>query len=123
MPAISSITAALSAQQENGVPQPRLVHAAREFEAQMMSELLQPLTASDVLTGDAEGSEGNWGSNGALGQFASEALGQALSQHGGFGVASKIVQDLSHFGTADHHGKVTGNPHNNTQMSIPQSLK
>jgi Rod binding domain-containing protein len=36
------------------------------------------------------------GSGGALGEFASEALGQALSERGGFGIADRIVKELSH---------------------------
>ena len=32
------------------------------------------------------------GSGGALREFASEALGQALSEQGGFGIANRIVK-------------------------------
>ena len=75
-------------------PQPRLVHAAHEFEAQMMKEMLKPLTSSgSSLTGSDDESDG--GSNGALGAFASEALGRSLSEHGGFGIAKSILGDLS----------------------------
>ena len=98
-------------------PQPRLVRAAHEFEAQMMKELLKPMTGNDALTGDEDSSEGNWGSNGAMGEFASEALGQALSQHGGFGMADRILHDLSHSETRNNPGKVTGNLHGNTVIS------
>ena len=31
-------------------PSPKLVHAAHEFEAQMMKELLKPMTEGDALT-------------------------------------------------------------------------
>jgi Rod binding domain-containing protein len=89
------------------VPQPRLVRAAHEFEAQMMKELLKPMTGNDALTGEDEGSGGDAGSSGALGEFASEALGQALSQRGGFGIANSIVRDLSHSGNQNKTGKVT----------------
>ncbi len=89
------------------VPQPRLVHAAHEFEAQMMKELLKPMIGKDALTGEDEDSGGDAGSNGALGEFASEALGQALSQRGGFGIANSIVRDLSHSGNRYETGKVT----------------
>jgi len=58
----------------------------------MMKELLKPLNSSDPLTGDDSDS----GSNGALGDFAAESLGQALSAHGGLGIADRIVHDLSH---------------------------
>jgi Rod binding domain-containing protein len=80
-----------------GSPQPRLAKAAHEFEAQMMNELLKPLTASDGLTGDED--DAGLGSAGALGAFASEALGRALSEHGGLGIADSIVHSLSQSGT------------------------
>jgi Rod binding domain-containing protein len=35
-------------------PQPRLVHAAHEFEAQMMQELLKPMTQGEGLDGDGD---------------------------------------------------------------------
>ena len=63
----------------------------------MMKELLKPLTASGGLTGDED--EDGLGSAGALGEFASEALGRALSEHGGLGIADSIVRSLSHVGT------------------------
>ncbi len=69
----------------------RLVRAAHEFEAQMMKELLKPLSESTNLTG--EGEEG--GSMDALGTFAAEALGTALSQRGGLGIANSILHHFS----------------------------
>ena len=38
----------------SATPQPRLVRAAHEFEAQMMKELMKPLNRSDALTGADE---------------------------------------------------------------------
>jgi len=86
-------------------PQPRLVKAAHEFEAQMMKELLEPLNHSSSLLGSdgdddsglssGDSSGGISGSTGALGEFASEALGEALSEGGGFGIATGIVKQLS----------------------------
>jgi Rod binding domain-containing protein len=69
------------------------VKAAHEFEAQMMQELLKPLTTGNGLDGE-EGDTAS-GSGGALGAFASEALGKALSEHGGFGIADSIVRQLT----------------------------
>jgi Rod binding domain-containing protein len=74
-------------------PQPRLVRAAHEFEAQMMEELLKPLTGTSGLDGEEDDSA--TGSGGALGQFASEALGRGLSEQGGFGIANSIVRELT----------------------------
>jgi Rod binding domain-containing protein len=95
-------------------PPPKLVRAAHEFEGQMMKELLKPMTADDSLTGE-EDNPGS-GSSGALGEFASEALGKALSERGGFGIANQIVKELSHSGNQHGTGKVTGNLHINTGM-------
>jgi flagellar protein FlgJ len=87
----------------SSAPNPKLVHAAHEFEAQMMKELLAPMTGSDPLFGEDEDDGGDSGlalgsgsgSGGALADFASEALGQALSERGGFGIASKIIRQLA----------------------------
>jgi len=79
----------------SSAPPPRLVHAAHEFEAQMMQELLKPMTSGNGLDGE-DGSAS--GSGSALAGFASEALGRALSERGGFGIATGIVHELSHSG-------------------------
>ena len=72
-------------------PQPRLVKAAHEFEAAMMKELMAPLEPShDPLGGETEDS-----SSSALGSFAGEALGNAISEHGGFGIAKSIIHQLA----------------------------
>lgn len=93
-----------------GTPQPRLMRAAHEFEAQMMKELLKPLTASDSLTGEGE----DTGSGGALAEFASESLGRALSERGGLGIADRIVQSFSHPGNDARSAKAARNVHGNT---------
>ena len=88
MDAIGSIsTSGLS----TPIVQPRLVQAAHEFEAQLMKELLKPMTAGTSLDGE----ESDMGFAAVLGDFASEALGQALSRHGGLGIATSIVHSLS----------------------------
>jgi len=109
---VTGTAASSSAQQGASVPQPRLVRAAHEFEAQMMKELLKPMTDSDGLGGDAD--ESGSGSNCALGEFATEALGRALSEQGGLGIASSIVHSLSRPGNSSHAAQVSGNPHGNT---------
>ncbi len=82
-------------------PSPRLVQAAHEFEAQMMKELLKPMTSGNGLDGEENDSAS--GSGGALGEFASEALGRGLSEAGGFGIADSIVRQL----TPASHKQVT----------------
>jgi Rod binding domain-containing protein len=108
-----TVTATAGGAADPVVPPPRLVRAAHEFEAQMMKELLKPTTGGTSLTAEEDDS----GSGGALGEFASEALGRALSERGGFGIANRIVKDLSHSGTGNGSGPVTGNLHGNTVIN------
>lgn len=109
-------------------PNPKLVRAAHEFEAQMMKELLAPMTSGDPLAGD-DGSSGlalgsGSGSGGALADFAAQALGQALSERGGFGIADRIVRELDHAGNRPESSLLAGPPgakvtkslHGNTVM-------
>ncbi len=111
---------AVTEQAQSG-PQPRLVRAAHEFEGQMMKELMKPMTGGDALTGaEDDDSDSGAGSGGALGEFASEALGQALSERGGFGIADRIVRELSPSGNRHGGGKVTGNLHQNTVLRTPE---
>jgi Rod binding domain-containing protein len=100
----------------SSMPSPKLVSAAHEFEAQMMKELLEPMTGKDALTGEDADSGGDAGATGALGEFASQALGQALSRAGGFGMANRIIQDLSHIGNKSGTGKVSGDLHSNSAI-------
>lgn len=99
----SAVTATHSAAVEFA-PQPRLLRAAHEFEAQLMKELLKPMTASSGLDGSDEDSN----STGALGEFAGEALGRAISEHGGFGIADSILHRLSHSGNRPSPPSETG---------------
>ncbi len=95
-------------------PQPRLVKAAHEFEAQMMKELMQPLSSGGALFGEDD--EEGAGSAGALGSFASEALAQALSEQGGFGIANKIIGELSQHGSVSHWQKMVRKPQKNASL-------
>jgi Rod binding domain-containing protein len=122
---IDSIDGTTRAARAAGAPSPKLVQAAHEFEGQMMKELLGPMTNGDALTGAEDGDSGlgsgsGTGSTGALGEFASEALGKALSERGGFGIADRIVKELSRSGNPHGNGKVTGNLHGNTVMRSPK---
>ena len=90
--------------QAKSTPSPKLVRAAHEFEGMMMEQLLKPMTSSESL----DGSEDEAGSNSALNDYASESLSQALSQHGGLGIANRIVHDLSREGNHEGNHPVTG---------------
>jgi len=96
-------------------PSPRLVQAAHEFEGQLMKELLRPMTGGDGF-GEGDGDDCDAGSGGALGEFASEAMGRAMSERGGFGIADRIVKELSGSGNRNRAGKVAAGAHQNTAM-------
>lgn len=94
-----------------GPSDPRLKPAAHEFEACLMKEFLEPLQ-KDELFGDGEDSAGGEGSGNALMSFGSEALARAISERGGFGIATKIIGQLDRGqggqGTAGNAGKFPG---------------
>jgi Rod binding domain-containing protein len=81
--------------------EPRLIRAAHEFEAQMMKELIRPMTRFD-------GKDEEEASAGALSDFGGEMLGQSLSRAGGFGIANRIIADLSQDGTVCASSSVSG---------------
>lgn len=93
-------------------PPRRLMRAAQEFEAQMMKELLKPLSAYDGFLGD----EADSGADGVLGEFASESLGRAFSERGGLGIATNIVHSLFHARSQHQSSVVTEHPHGNTLL-------
>lgn len=113
-------SSATASPQSATAPQSRLVKAAHEFEAQMMKELIKPMNQRSSLTGDDGDSDSDSGSGGALGEFASEALGRALSEGRGFGLANQIVKELSHSGTQTTTRPVTGNLHGNTVIKASE---
>lgn len=82
---------------------PRLKSAAHEFEASLMQEFLKPLQHDPLFAPDKsdspdgiDDSDDDQDSSGALMSFGSEALAKAISERGGFGIATKI---LDHFRT------------------------
>lgn len=76
----------------------RLKPAAHEFEACLMKEFLEPLQ-HDALFNDGTDSDDGAGSEGSLMSFGSEALARAISERGGFGIASKIIDHFEKNGT------------------------
>lgn len=74
----------------------KMVTAAHQFEASLMQELLRPLQQDSLFAeGGSAGGDGA-GQGGALMDFASEALGRAISEHGGLGIARKVLEHLEH---------------------------
>lgn len=96
-------------------PSPKLVKASHDFEAMMMKELVHPMVNMGDIFGD-ENNETAAGSGNALSEYSAEALAGALSQHGGFGMADRIVAELSRESNHSGIGKVTKKDHRNTAI-------
>jgi len=88
--AIDSVAISAQAGKEPGSS--HMIAAAHEFEGQLMKELLRPMTTSD------NEDDPQAGFCGAMTDFAAEALGQALSSRGGFGIATSILHSFSESG-------------------------
>jgi flagellar protein FlgJ len=74
---------------------PRLQSAAHEFEASLMKEFLKPLQHDSLFADEgSRGDDDTSGSAGTLMSYGAEAMAKSISEHGGFGIAQKI---LDHF--------------------------
>jgi Rod binding domain-containing protein len=85
---------------------PRLSSAAHEFEASLMQEFLKPLQHDALFAGENGNSSGDdeGGSDQALMSFGSEALARAISERGGFGIATKILDHFRSAPPSETHG-------------------
>lgn len=93
---------------------PRLKSAAHEFEASLMKEFLKPLQQDSLFSEkDSDDSDDDGGSDGALMSFGSEAMAKAISERGGFGIATKI---LDHFQATQ--GKNLGKEANPSEQDL-----
>ncbi|HZY61050.1 MAG TPA: hypothetical protein VFE38_00895 [Edaphobacter sp.] len=98
--ALSSPTAADASDQSN----PKLQPAAHEFEASLMKEFLKPLQHDSLFADDASKDEDNTsGSADTLMSYGAEAMAKAISECGGFGIATKIL-DHFHASAKTHPG-------------------
>lgn len=102
---IESLSQGSSAASAETARSGQLARAAQEFEAQMMKELLKPMTGQDTL---ADMQDDGTGGVGILSEFSSEALAQAISKQGGFGIADRILKELSRSAHGTHGGNAAG---------------
>ncbi|ACO31445.1 putative flagellar protein [Acidobacterium capsulatum ATCC 51196] len=78
---------------------PRLKPAAHAFEASLMQELLKPME-KDPLFSDSSASGGGLDGGGAdagmdtMSSLSTQALARALSDHGGLGLATEVLQQV-----------------------------
>jgi|GEM_PF-5111719 len=79
-----------------GTQHAALVKAANNFEAQLMQELMKPLSAKAPLFSDsANGAQDDDGeSGGVLESYGNEALAQALAANGGLGIGRMVVKQV-----------------------------
>jgi peptidoglycan hydrolase FlgJ len=104
---LASSVAAATAQ-----PNPKLESAAHEFEASLMQEFLKPLQ-HDSLFADEEskGDDDTSGSAGTLMSYGAEAMAKSISEHGGFGIARKILDHFKAAGGSSQAGEKTPATH------------
>src|ERR1700751_1630422 len=93
---MSSISfSGLATTPELGQQNPKLVSAAHEFEASLMKEFLKPLQHDSLFADEGNKDDDDTsGSAETLMSYGAEWMAKAISEHGGFGIARKI---LDHF--------------------------
>jgi Rod binding domain-containing protein len=108
-------TSALAPVNPNAAPaatpkDPKLVEAAKQFEAVFMRELLKPLEKSTAAMGGSSTSAGE----STYGSMIVDALGDAVAKAGGLGFGDQLVKDLAPRLEAEEKSKAT--------PSAPKSL-
>ena len=73
--------------------QAKLVDAAQQFEATMLQELLKPMQHGQSSWGDEEKSEDS--ASDTISSFGTEAIAKAISKSGGFGIARRVVEQVT----------------------------
>src|SRR5580692_2285206 len=73
--------------------QAKLVDAAQQFEATMLQELLKPMQHGQSSWGDEEKSEDS--ASDTISGFGTEAIAKAISKTGGFGIARRVVEQVT----------------------------
>jgi len=107
--------------QQGGVD-PRLKSAAHSFEASLIQELLEPMQ-HDPLFSDPDGDGGMGGLAGGAGDagmdtmssLSTETLAQAMSDHGGLGIAAEVLKEV--------HAAKEGEMKDKTKTGAVRSLK
>lgn len=64
----------------------RLVHAAQQFEAVMLGEMMKPLATNGAIGEDAESGQSN-----SMQSFGVESMAGALARSGALGFAKRMV--------------------------------
>jgi Rod binding domain-containing protein len=86
--------------------QAKLVDAAQQFEATMMQELLKPMQhGQDSWGGDEKDGDATFDT---LSSFGSETMAKAISKGGGFGIARKVVSQITSQNQQKSEKKTTG---------------
>jgi flagellar protein FlgJ len=86
--------------------QAKLVDAAQQFEATMMQELLKPMQhGQDSWGGDVKDEDATFDT---LSSFGSETMAKAISKGGGFGIARKVVSQVTSERQEKSEKKTTG---------------
>ena len=88
----SDISSQLPAANE-GQKQAKLVDAAQQFEATMLQELLKPMQHGQDSWGGEETSEDS--ASDTISSFGTEAIAKAISKGGGFGIARRVVEQVT----------------------------
>src|ERR1700722_5787442 len=96
------ISSDLSGQPTSGIEgqkQAKLVDAAQQFEATMLQELLKPMQhGQDSWGGDEKSDDTTFDT---ISSFGTETMAKAISKGGGFGIARKVVSQI----TSEHQQK------------------
>jgi peptidoglycan hydrolase FlgJ len=89
--------------------QAKLADAAHQFEGLFLQELLKPMQSKGGLDDGSDSSDDDSGDSAdTLQSYGTEAIANAISVHGGFGIARRVIEQVN----GEHQGreKALSNP-------------
>lgn len=101
---ISGVSIISTASGMTPTPSPKLEHAAHQFEASMLTELLKPLQERSEFS-DKDQDDDDESSAGSMREYGVEAMAQSLSEHGGLGIAKMVLAKLGPVEAAREHSE------------------
>lgn len=102
---------------------PRLKPAAHEFEAMMMQELLTPLKHDPLFSSSHSGGIGLMSGDAAMSTWSGlgmQSLAKAISDAGGLGIATKIIQEVEAQARAGEQGAASSGQAAGTAGAKPE---
>ena len=90
----------------DGAKNPKLIHAAEQFESMLLQEMLKPMrSGQDSWGGDEKSTDSSMDT---ISGFGTEAMATAIAKGGGLGIARQVIRQVAQEHQRDEEKKQLG---------------